>query len=72
MRIAAAAFSNLIRSIYDCAAEPERWPETLTLIRNELDFAEASLLVMALPSGNILLQIMSLSDFAANGRHRRD
>jgi DNA-binding CsgD family transcriptional regulator/PAS domain-containing protein len=44
----------------------------LTLIRNELDFAEASLSVMALPSGNILLQIMSLSDFAAIERTPHD
>lgn len=63
--IAAAALSDLIGSIYDCAAEPDRWPETLKLIRNELDFAGASLSVMALPSGNVLLEIMSLSDFAA-------
>ena len=70
--IAAAALSNLIGSIYDCAVEPERWPETLELIRNELDFAGASLSVMALPPGNVLLEIMSLSDFAAIERTPQD
>lgn len=70
--IAAAALSNLIGSIYDCAVEPERWSETLKLIRNELDFAGASLSVMALPSGNILLEIMSSSDFAAIERTPQD
>jgi DNA-binding CsgD family transcriptional regulator/PAS domain-containing protein len=70
--IAAAALSDLIGSIYDCAAEPERLPETLKLIRNELDFAGASLSVMALPSGNVLLEIMSLSDFAAIERTPQD
>ena len=70
--IAGVALSNLIDSIYDCAVEPERWPETLKLIRNELDFAGASLSVMALPSGNVLLEIMSLSDFAAIERTPQD
>jgi DNA-binding CsgD family transcriptional regulator/PAS domain-containing protein len=68
--IAAAALSNLIGSIYDCAVEAERWPQTLKLIRNELDFAGASLSV--LPSGNVLLEIMSLSDFAAIERTPQD
>jgi DNA-binding CsgD family transcriptional regulator/PAS domain-containing protein len=63
--IAPAALSHLIGSIYDCAGEPERWPETLKFIRNELEFAGGSLSVMALPSGNLLLEILSLSDFAA-------
>lgn len=69
--IAATALSNLMGSIYDCAIEPERWPETLKLIRN-LDFAGASLSVMALPSGNVLLEIMSLSEFAAIERTPHD
>lgn len=70
--IAGAALSSLIDSIYDRGVEPERWPETLKLIRNELDFAGASLSVMALPSGNVLLEIMNLSDFAATERTPQD
>ena len=70
--IAGAALSSLIGSIYDRGVEPERWPETLKLIRNDLDFAGASLSVMALPSGNVLLEIMSLSDFAAIERTPQD
>jgi DNA-binding CsgD family transcriptional regulator/PAS domain-containing protein len=70
--IAGAALSSLIGSIYDRGVEPERWPETVKLIRNELDFAGASLSVMALPSGNVLLEIMSLSDFAATERTPQD
>jgi DNA-binding CsgD family transcriptional regulator/PAS domain-containing protein len=70
--IAAPVLSNLIGSVYDCAVKPERWPETLKLIRNELDFAGASLSVIALPSGNVLLEIMSLSDFAAIERTPQD
>ncbi len=62
--ITAAALSDVFGSIYNCAVEPERWPETLKLIRSELDFAGASLSVMALPSGNVLLEVMSLSDLA--------
>src|SRR5260370_32771971 len=70
--IAAAALSNLIGSIYDCAVAPERWAETLKLIGNELDFAGASLSVTALPCGNVLLEIMSLSDLAAIDRTLQD
>jgi hypothetical protein len=70
--IASAALSRLIGSIYDCAVEPERWPETLKLIRDERNFAGASLSVVALPSGNVLLEIMSLSDFAAIERTPQD
>lgn len=73
--ITAAALSNLFSSIYDCAVEPQRWRETLKfmlkLIRSELDFA-AALSVMALPSGNVLLEIMGLADFAAIERRPRD
>jgi DNA-binding CsgD family transcriptional regulator/PAS domain-containing protein len=61
--IGAAALSDLIGSIYDCAVEPQRWPETLKQIRSVLDFAAASLSVTAVPSGDVLLEIMSLPEF---------
>ena len=56
------ALSHLIGSIYDCALEPDRWPETLTRIREELDFANASLSLLTLPSGDVLLDTMSSAD----------
>jgi hypothetical protein len=53
----------LIGAIYDCALEPERWPATLTRIREALDFADASLSLVALPSGDVLLlDVMSSAD----------
>src|SRR5262249_7028564 len=63
--IGAEALSNLIGLIYDCAVEPQRWPETVKHIQNELDFAGASLSVMAVPTGNVLLDVMSLPQFIA-------
>jgi PAS domain-containing protein len=61
--IGAAALSDVIGSIYDCAVDPQRWPETLKHIQNELDFGGASLSVTALPSDNVLLEVMSLPKF---------
>ena len=63
--IGAAALSGLIGSIYDCALDPQRWPETLKNIQHELDFGGASLSVTAMPSGKVLLEIMSLPKFIA-------
>ena len=56
------ALSHLIGLIYDCALEPKRWPETLTRIREAIDFANASLSLVALPSGDVLLDTMSSAD----------
>jgi DNA-binding CsgD family transcriptional regulator len=57
-----AFLSQLIGSIYDCALEPERWPETLTSIHTALDFANASLSLIELRPGNapsnVLLNIL--------------
>jgi DNA-binding CsgD family transcriptional regulator/PAS domain-containing protein len=63
--IGAATLSGLIGSIYDCALDPQRWPETLKHIQHELDFGGASLSVTAMPSGKVLLEIMSLPKFIA-------
>lgn len=49
--------STLIGAIYDCALEPERWPRTLDELRLELNFANASLSVIALPLGGVLLNL---------------
>jgi DNA-binding CsgD family transcriptional regulator/PAS domain-containing protein len=54
--------SHLIGLVYDCALEPERWPDTLSCLRNALDFANASLSLVALPSGEVLLDNMSSAD----------
>jgi DNA-binding CsgD family transcriptional regulator len=56
--LSSAALSNLIGKIYDCALDPGRWPETLTLIHRELGFASASLTWMELPSGRPLLNVI--------------
>src|SRR4030081_56180 len=63
--IDAAALSSLIGSVYQRGGEPERSPETRRLGRSEVDFAGASLSVMALPSGNGLLESRSSSEFGA-------
>jgi DNA-binding CsgD family transcriptional regulator/PAS domain-containing protein len=63
--IGPAALSEMIGSIYDCAVDPQRWPETLKHIQNELNFGGASLSVTEVPSGNVLLEIMSLPKFIA-------
>jgi DNA-binding CsgD family transcriptional regulator/PAS domain-containing protein len=56
------ALSHFIGLIYDCALEPERWPETLTQIRETLDFANASLTLVALPSWDVLIESVSSDD----------
>ena len=47
--------SSLIGSIYDCVLEPDRWPFALTEICAALRFANGSIGVNALPSGETLL-----------------
>ena len=60
--LSAEALSNLIGLIYDSALEPERWPDTLTDVRNELDFATVGMTFQALPFGEVLLNITSGMD----------
>lgn len=48
-------FSSLVGTIYDCALDPERWPEALGELRRALDFYNAALTLQAMPSGAILL-----------------
>jgi DNA-binding CsgD family transcriptional regulator/PAS domain-containing protein len=54
-----SVLSNLIGSIYDCALDPALWPATLSELHLALDFKNASMQVMALPSGGPLLGIAS-------------
>jgi DNA-binding CsgD family transcriptional regulator len=57
--IDAEVISRLIGSIYDCALDPELWPATLTELRLALTFHNASMSVMAMPSGKMLLNVTS-------------
>ncbi|MDX8450344.1 helix-turn-helix transcriptional regulator [Mesorhizobium captivum] len=57
--LSAEALSNLIGSIYDCALEPARWPGTLARLNNSLDFANGGVVLQALPSGDMLLDVWS-------------
>jgi DNA-binding CsgD family transcriptional regulator len=57
--LAVEVLSKLIGLIYDCAIEPERWHDTLEHLRTQLDFANASLNMLAMPSGALLLNIMT-------------
>lgn len=54
-----AVFSDLVGAIYDCAVDPELWPETLGRLASELRFATAVLALTSLPSGRQLLNITS-------------
>ncbi len=54
-----ASFSHLVGRIYDSAIDPDVWPETLALLQQELGFSTASLTLVALPAGELLLQVAS-------------
>lgn len=51
--------SDLIGRIYDCALDPERWPEVLADINDRLGFFQATLTLQAMPSGAVLLSVAS-------------
>jgi DNA-binding CsgD family transcriptional regulator/PAS domain-containing protein len=55
-------FSHLVGSIYDCALDPARWPDTLTRLREPLSFHNATLALQSLPSGALLLHVASGMD----------
>jgi DNA-binding CsgD family transcriptional regulator/PAS domain-containing protein len=56
--IPAARFSELVGLIYDCAIEPARWPIAMEAIRTELNFHNAMLELILLPSGVALSNII--------------
>src|SRR5690348_5233820 len=60
--LAAEVLSDLIGAIYDCAIDPERWPDVLERLRLELEFANASLSMLAMPSGAMLLNVLKGTD----------
>ncbi len=47
--------SDLIGAIYDCALEPELWPRCLEAMRLEMNFQNASLSLIKMPEGTMLL-----------------
>jgi DNA-binding CsgD family transcriptional regulator len=57
--ISARQLSDLITSIYDCAIDPSRWPVALEAIRLAIGGANASLDLVAVPSGASLLSVIT-------------
>ena len=51
--------SRLIGLIYDCALDRDRWPDALRELRLALDFQNASLSLLTLPTGETPLNVMS-------------
>jgi DNA-binding CsgD family transcriptional regulator/PAS domain-containing protein len=54
-----AYLSEIIGYIYDCSLDPGKWSDTLTALRRELNFQNAVLSLLALSSGEMLLNITS-------------
>jgi DNA-binding CsgD family transcriptional regulator len=52
-------FSTLVGSIYECAISPSLWPATLASLRGRMDFANASLDLLAMPTGKVLVNASS-------------
>ncbi len=52
-------FSELVASLYDCAIDPELWPEVLVRIRKSLGFHFATLSLMDLTTGAVPLALTS-------------
>ena len=51
--------SDLIGRIYDCALDPEGWPDVLADINRRLGFLQATLTLQAMPGGAVLLSVAS-------------
>jgi len=74
-RISHGRLSDLIGIIYDCAIDPDLWPKALTMLLDETRFANTMLSAIAMPSGEILLNVAvglapdyleSMNDYAAD------
>lgn len=48
-------FSALVARIYDCAVEPQHWPDTLERLRTQLGHWNSVMALQALPTGRVLL-----------------
>lgn len=55
--ISAERISDLIAGIYDCALDCSLWPAVLDCVRQELGFHNASLVVLQLPSGAVIMNV---------------
>ncbi|QJU59879.1 hypothetical protein HL653_20935 [Sphingomonas sp. AP4-R1] len=75
--IAPERLSEIIRLIYDCATDPAQWPVAMEAIRPALNFHNASLDLLLLPScGRIMDQAKhgedtSVLSLQTNGIRRR-
>lgn len=49
--------SALIASIYDCAVDPQIWPDTLGKLCDAMGFRSAALNLFGIPSGTLLLNV---------------
>lgn len=56
--ISAARLSELVGLIYDAAIEPARWPIAMEAVRAELNFHNATLDLILLPSGHALSNVV--------------
>ncbi|MBP7241982.1 helix-turn-helix transcriptional regulator [Amaricoccus sp.] len=52
--VSAAAFSDFVGAIYDCALDPSRWPEVLAALGAEMQFRMSSLILVVAPQGGTL------------------
>ncbi|MBP7000434.1 helix-turn-helix transcriptional regulator [Amaricoccus sp.] len=55
--VSAAAFSDLVGSIYDCALDPSLWPDVLGTLGSEMRFRNAVLSLQEMPSGRALVDV---------------
>jgi DNA-binding CsgD family transcriptional regulator/PAS domain-containing protein len=55
--ISAEKFSMLVGLIYDCAIDADLWPVAMEAIRRELNFHNATLDLMRLPTGDLLAHV---------------
>lgn len=57
--MSASELSHIVGAIYDCALDPERWSTILAELRGRLNFCQAVVSLVAMPSGEMLLNITS-------------
>lgn len=53
------AFADIVGLIYDCALDPDCWPDALAQIMQGLNFCNAALSLMDMQAGTIVLNITS-------------
>lgn len=58
-QIAAADFSRLVGSIYDCALDPSLWHDALVELGEALRFRSGSLVLQEMPSARVLISVIT-------------